>query len=127
MVITLLVLTISRIREADGSRHIDDAEMDTRNLPIQGSDDKMHIVLSVYREDPADIAKYIKQLKAQPRIEKSQPRVYAYVKGGAEQAAAVRKAAFADVVMEAPNVGRWALLKLVLSFNLPLYLVMAAC
>lgn len=66
----------------------------------------MHIVLSVYREDPADIAKYIKQLKTQPRIEKSQPRVYAYVKGGAEQAAAVRKAAFADVVVEAPNVGR---------------------
>ena len=70
--------------------------------------EKMHIVLSVYRESPTKIAQFVSQIMALPNVRRSQPHIYAYVKGGSEQAAAITAAGFAHKVLESPNVGREA-------------------
>jgi len=67
---------------------------------------KMHVVIAMHREDPAAVQAYVDQLVSVPSVAQTKPRIYVYVKGGADVAAQVSLRRIAHEVIELPNIGR---------------------
>ena len=66
----------------------------------------MHIVVALYKENPAVLQQYLAQVLAIPSIASRQPLIFIYVKGGSEIAAHVVELGFAHRVIELPNIGQ---------------------
>ena len=65
----------------------------------------MHIVVAMYQEDLGEVATYLGQLLSIASVGMRQPRVYVYVKGGADIAARARELVMVHEVLAVPNVG----------------------
>ena len=106
----ILIVLFTGLLAATGvsGLHIEGAVQDDDLMPERRTAERMHIVLSLYRESPAEVAHFVSQVMALSNVRRLQPRIYAYVKGGTGQAAAVKAVGFADKVLDTPNVGREA-------------------
>ena len=65
----------------------------------------MHIVVAMYREDPAEVAIYLGRVLSIASVRDREPLVYVYVKGGLEVAAHVAELGIAHKVVALPNIG----------------------
>lgn len=78
----------------------------TQPQPEAAAAIKMHMVIAMHTEDPAAVQEYVERVVSIPSVAKTQPRIYVYVKGGADVAAQVSRRRFAHETIELPNIGR---------------------
>ena len=79
----------------------------SRNVPNAAAHNAaMHIVIAMYQEDIIEVQQYVDQLLSIPTIDKSQPTIYLYVKGGQHLVEQAKRRGFAHNVIERPNIGR---------------------